>query len=162
MSPWLYGKVVCFSDSTYPSRLPIFAYKVLSESFWTVVVTASVKEDERGGQGHTSESILHQSATWHRAVNMHCFYTSAFSTLCFILSAIDGKIVSSVYIKFCIHVSRPVECQLKVTNVQGDQAPAKQQKMFRKFENSSTETVVEQSVSLQTRLGSVIEFARRS
>jgi hypothetical protein len=24
-----------------------------------------------------------------------------------------------------IHVSRPVECQMKMTNVQGDQAPAK-------------------------------------
>jgi hypothetical protein len=39
-------------------------YVVLSESSWTViVVTASLKEDERGGQGHTSESLLHQSAT---------------------------------------------------------------------------------------------------
>jgi hypothetical protein len=24
-----------------------------------------------------------------------------------------------------IHISRPVECQLKMTNVQGDEAPAK-------------------------------------
>jgi hypothetical protein len=30
-----------------------------------------------------------------------------------------------------IHISRPVKCQLKMTNVQGDQAPAKQQKMLR-------------------------------
>jgi hypothetical protein len=30
-----------------------------------------------------------------------------------------------------IHVSRPVECQLKM-NVQGDQAPAKRQKMLEK------------------------------
>jgi hypothetical protein len=29
----------------------------------TVVVTALVKEDERGGQGHTSASLLHQSAS---------------------------------------------------------------------------------------------------
>jgi hypothetical protein len=30
----------------------------VSESSWTVtVVTASVKEDERGGQGHTSTSL---------------------------------------------------------------------------------------------------------
>jgi hypothetical protein len=36
----------------------------LSESSWTVVVvTASVKEDERGGQGHISTSLLHQSTT---------------------------------------------------------------------------------------------------
>jgi hypothetical protein len=39
-------------------------YEVVSESSRTViVVTASVKEDERGAQGHTSESLLHQSAT---------------------------------------------------------------------------------------------------
>jgi hypothetical protein len=38
-------------------------YEVLLESSWTfVVVTALVKEDERGGQGHTSTSLLHQSA----------------------------------------------------------------------------------------------------
>jgi hypothetical protein len=28
-----------------------------------IVVTASVEEDERGGQGHTSASLLDQSAT---------------------------------------------------------------------------------------------------
>jgi hypothetical protein len=38
-------------------------YEVLSESSQTVVVTASVKEDERGGQDHTSARLLHQSAT---------------------------------------------------------------------------------------------------
>jgi hypothetical protein len=83
---------------------------------------------------------------------MHCFYTSAFLTLCFVLSAMDGKIDQCVSIKFCMKVgksatktfgmlreafgehslsqiaffewhSRPVECQLKV-NIQGDQAPA--------------------------------------
>jgi hypothetical protein len=38
-------------------------YELLSESSRTViVVTASVKEDERGDQGHTSASLLHQSA----------------------------------------------------------------------------------------------------
>jgi hypothetical protein len=46
-----------------------------------------------------------------------------------------------------IHVTRPVECQLKMTNVQGDHASAKQQKMLKKFENSSTKTVAEQSMS---------------
>jgi hypothetical protein len=36
---------------------------VLPESSLTdVVVTISVKEDERGGKGHTSVSLLHQSA----------------------------------------------------------------------------------------------------
>jgi hypothetical protein len=39
-------------------------YKMVSESSWTVIaVTASVKEDERGSQGHTSASLLHQSTT---------------------------------------------------------------------------------------------------
>jgi hypothetical protein len=45
-----------------------------------------VKEDDRGSQGHTSASLLHQSVMWHHAVNMHCFYTS-----CFITSAIAEK-----------------------------------------------------------------------
>jgi hypothetical protein len=41
-----------------------FIYKVLLESPRTViVVTALVKEDERRGQGHTSASLLLQSAT---------------------------------------------------------------------------------------------------
>jgi hypothetical protein len=31
-----------------------------------------------------------------------------------------------------IHVSRSVECQLKMTNVQGDQGPAKRQKILKK------------------------------
>jgi hypothetical protein len=30
-----------------------------------------------------------------------------------------------------IHISRPVKCQLKMTNVQGDKAPAKRQKMLK-------------------------------
>jgi hypothetical protein len=38
-------------------------YEVVSESSWTVtVLTASMKEDGRGGQGHTSARLLHQSA----------------------------------------------------------------------------------------------------
>jgi hypothetical protein len=42
--------------NTYIKRI----YEVVSESSWTVtVVTTSVKEDERGCQGHTSESLLH-------------------------------------------------------------------------------------------------------
>jgi hypothetical protein len=40
-----------------------YIYKVLAETSQTdIVVSASVKEDESGGQGHTSESLLHQSA----------------------------------------------------------------------------------------------------
>jgi hypothetical protein len=41
-----------------------------------------------------------------------------------------------------IHISRLVECQLKMMNIQGDQAPAKWQKILKKFENSSTKTIV--------------------
>jgi hypothetical protein len=47
-------------------------------------------------------------------------------------------------------------------NVQSDQTPAEQLKMLKKFKNSSKKTVTEQSMTLQTLLGSVMEFARRS
>jgi hypothetical protein len=40
-------------------------------------------------------------------VNTHCFYTSAFSTSCFVLSAMDGKIEQCVSIKFCVKLSKP-------------------------------------------------------
>jgi hypothetical protein len=88
---------------------------------------------------------------------------SAFSNSCFVLIAMDGKIEQFVCIKFCvklgksaaetlemllenilyagqlflngIHVSRLVKCQLKMTNVQGDQAPPKRPKMLKKLEN---------------------------
>jgi hypothetical protein len=68
-----------------------------------IFVIASVKEDQRGGEGHTSTSLLHQSPMWYHAVNMYCFYTSTFSTLCFILSAMDGKTEQS---KFCVKLSK--------------------------------------------------------
>jgi hypothetical protein len=58
-----------------------------------------------------------------------------------------------------IHVTRPVECQLKM-NVQGDQAPSKQQKTLTNFKNSSMKTIAEQSMSSQTPMGSVMKFAR--
>jgi hypothetical protein len=48
------------------------------ESSQTAAVTESVKEDERGGQGHTLASLLHQSAMLHCAVNTHCFYECFF------------------------------------------------------------------------------------
>jgi hypothetical protein len=61
-------------------------------------------EDEMEGQGHTSESLLRQSAMWHRTLNMHCFYMSAFSTSCYVLPVTDGKIkeCTSIYIKFSV------------------------------------------------------------
>jgi hypothetical protein len=51
---------------------------------------------------------------------------------------------------------------LKMTNIQGNQAPAKWQKMLKKFENSFMKPIAEQSMSLQTPLESVMEFARKS
>jgi hypothetical protein len=42
--------------------------------------------------------------------------------------------------------------------VQGDHAQAKRQKMLKKFENSSTKTIAEKSMSLQAPLISVIEI----
>jgi hypothetical protein len=44
---------------------------------------------------------------------------------------------------------------------QGNQATAKQQKMLKKFKNSSMKTVAKQSMSLQIPLVSVMEFARK-
>jgi hypothetical protein len=48
-------------------------YDVLLKSAQAVIVVTASVEDERGGQGHTSASLLHQSAKWHRALNTHCF-----------------------------------------------------------------------------------------
>jgi hypothetical protein len=50
----------------------------LQTSRTVIVLTVSVKDDERGGLVHTSKSLLHQSAMWHCAVNTHCFYTVLF------------------------------------------------------------------------------------
>jgi hypothetical protein len=78
---------------------------------------------------------------------------SAFSTSCFVLSAMDvTRLLQNIL----------VECQLKITNIQGDQATAKRDKMLQEFKNSSTKTIAEQSVNLQAPLASVMEFARRS
>jgi hypothetical protein len=49
-----------------------------------------------------------------------------------------------------------------MTNFERDQAPAKRQKTLKKFENSFTKTATEKSITMQTPLGSVIVFARRS
>jgi hypothetical protein len=52
-------------NSKYCSVIPenMTTYEVVSKRSQTVIpVTASMKEDESGGQGHTSKSLLHQSA----------------------------------------------------------------------------------------------------
>jgi hypothetical protein len=104
----------------------------------------------------------------------------------YVLPAMDGNIEQRICIKFCVKLNKSapetlemlheafgehslsqtsvcewhscfkVSWQLKMANIQGDQAPAKQQKMLR------FKTVAEQSMSLQTLLGSVMEFVRRS
>jgi hypothetical protein len=49
-----------------------------------------------------------------------------------------------------------------MANVQVNHTPAKQKKMLKKSENSSMRTVTKQSMSSQTPMGSVKEYARRS
>jgi hypothetical protein len=73
-----------------------------------------VKEDERGGQGHASASLLGESAMRYRPVNTHCFYTSAFLILCFILSAMGGKIEQCVCIKFCVKLRKSATETLEI------------------------------------------------
>jgi hypothetical protein len=82
------------------------SYEVESESSWIViVVTASVKEDERGGQGHTSAShcISHH-------LTLHCehalFLHERFQTSGFVLSAMGGKMEKCVCMKFCLKLGK--------------------------------------------------------
>jgi hypothetical protein len=42
---------------------------------------------------------------------------------------------------------------LKMTNIQGNQAPAKWQEMLKKFENSSMKTITEQCYELTDTIG---------
>lgn len=56
-------------------------------------VTVSVKQDEKGGQGYTFVSVMHQRC------EHALFYMSVFSTSYIIWSVIDGKIEQHV----CIH-----------------------------------------------------------
>jgi hypothetical protein len=53
---------------------------------------------------------------------------SATETLAMLRQAFGEHFLTGQQFLNHIHVSRPVECQLKITNVLGDQAPAKQQK----------------------------------
>jgi hypothetical protein len=64
---------------------------------------------------------------------------SATKTLEVLREAFEEHSLSRTAVFEGIHVSRPVKCQLKMTNVPGNQAPAKRQKML-KFENSSMKT----------------------
>jgi hypothetical protein len=74
----------------------------IESSRTVIVVTAPVKEDESGGQGHASKILLHQYATRHCAVNIYCLSVGAFSTLCFVLCVMNGKIEQRDCIRFCV------------------------------------------------------------
>jgi hypothetical protein len=54
---------ICAAVIKYMICYAVFTRWCQKISQTVTVVTASVKEDERGGQGHTSASLLHQSAT---------------------------------------------------------------------------------------------------
>jgi hypothetical protein len=60
-----------FSTIFVQKMFPSNKYKVLLESSRTVIVVTALVKDERGGQGHTSASLLYQSAMRHRSVNTH-------------------------------------------------------------------------------------------
>jgi hypothetical protein len=70
-----------------------------------LVVTALVKE-MRGEAKVTLPwayciSLPHDTTLW-----THSFYTSAFTTSCLVLSAMDDKIKQCVWIKFCVTLSK--------------------------------------------------------
>jgi hypothetical protein len=80
------------------------------------------------------------------------FLHECFFNIVFHFVAMDGKIKQHVCIKFCVKLGKSdivtlemlleafgehshfkaVDCQLKMPNVQGDQAPEKQQRMLKK------------------------------
>jgi hypothetical protein len=65
---------------------------------------------------------------------------SATKTLEILCEAFEEHSLSRMAVLDGIHVSRLGKCQLKMTNIQGDEAPAKRPKMLKKFENLSTKT----------------------
>jgi hypothetical protein len=69
-----------------------------------LLLSASVKEDEKGGQDYISASLLHQS-TCHGDVNTRCFHT-IFLTSYFFLSPLDGNIEQRVCIKFYLKLGK--------------------------------------------------------
>jgi hypothetical protein len=96
-----------------------------------------VKEVEMGGQGHTSVSLLpsacHVTPCCEHALFLHeWFFDFMFHFVCngwqnqaMCLHQVLHKAQYGQQLLNGIHVSWLVECQLKMMNVQGDQAPAK-------------------------------------
>jgi hypothetical protein len=74
--------------------------------------------ERRWGQGHTSKNLLHQSATWHRAVNMHCFYTCAFwlHVLFYLqwMAKLSNMSVSSVAWSSVNPLPKPLKCFVRL------------------------------------------------
>jgi hypothetical protein len=151
----------------------------VTESSRTVIVTAPVIENERGGQGHISASLLHQSATWLWAVNMRCLYTNAFFDFMFRF-VYDGWQDRATCLRHvlpedrCIlyrntlnflwgfwinSLSRTAVCEwysrLKAgrVSVGGDQAPEIPQKMLKHSRTRSRRPIGEHFVSTQTPFG---------
>jgi hypothetical protein len=60
------------------------------------------------------------------------FTTETLKMLC---EALGGPSLSQTAVLDGIHVSGPIECQLKMMNIQGNQASSKRQKMLKKFGN---------------------------
>jgi hypothetical protein len=66
------------------------------------------------------------------------FIKSITGTFEMLHEAVGEQCLSWTAVFNIIHVSRPVDCQLKMTNVQDSQAPAKRQNILKKSENSFT------------------------
>jgi hypothetical protein len=134
---------------------------------------------KRRPKSHFS-SLLHQSAKWHRAVNMHCSYMSVFFTTYLILSVMVGKIKQYVCIKFCTKLGKSITKSLEVLHEvfewhswfktgrvavednkhSGWPSTSRTTESVEHFKNSSAKTTANQSMRLQIPLGSVMEFAR--
>lgn len=148
-----------------------------------------VKADEKGGQGHTSASPMHQFATLHRAMNMHNFTGVLFD---FVFRLVCDRwpnraaylfqvLREARYIRYRNPWNTSRGCwrtflwpdsnlewpsRSKAARVSGEDNERSNRlkhqqnaEHVEKFEKLSTRTVAEQS---RTPLGSVIEFSGRS
>jgi hypothetical protein len=116
----IYLKGICnhkFDDTILPK------YKTFTMLYQKVpglllLLTTSENKGAIVGQDHTSISLLQQSATRYRTVNMHHLHKSAFSTLCLVLSAMDGKIKQCACIKLCVKIgkstTKPLKCFMRL------------------------------------------------
>jgi hypothetical protein len=83
--------------------------EVLSETSWTVTfVTASVKEDESGDQGHPQAYCI--SLPCDTAL----LYTSASSNSHLIWSVMDGKSEQRFCVKFCVKLDKSAAATIEM------------------------------------------------